>query len=149
METEKRIGNFRVNRKVAWVMCFPQPLHSLFSIQKALLRRLYASFLHSVGVEFRTPPPEPPGAFRQALHGRRIFVPQPPVGSGPRPLAALLLVQPPVAFDDDLLDLAKQPAVDQKFKVLAVHPGQQALEPRSPVYAPASGGMGAGASGMS
>jgi hypothetical protein len=28
METEKRIGDFRVNRKVAWGMCFPQALHT-------------------------------------------------------------------------------------------------------------------------
>jgi len=35
METEKRIGDFRVNRKVAWGISFPQRLHTRFSIRKA------------------------------------------------------------------------------------------------------------------
>jgi len=28
METEKRIGDFRVNRKVSWGITFPQNLHT-------------------------------------------------------------------------------------------------------------------------
>jgi hypothetical protein len=35
METEKRIGDFRVNRKVSWGITFPQKLHTGSSIQKA------------------------------------------------------------------------------------------------------------------
>ena len=42
--------------------------------------------------------------------------------------------------DDDFLDPAQQPALDQDVKFLAAHPGQQALEPCPGIYSWLSGG---------
>src|SRR5450759_901029 len=134
MESEKRIGHIRVNRKVAWVMCFPQPLHSPTSDQKALLRGFRAGFLHSIGVEVNTPPPKPLDAVRKAGDGRRVLVAKPAVRDRPRPRQALGFVEGAVAFDDDLLDLAQQAGLDEILEVLAGHPGQEALQPSGGGY---------------
>src|SRR5450756_1270017 len=142
METEKRIGHFRVNRKVAWVMCFPQPLHSPTSDQKALLRGFRAGFLHSIGVEVNTPPAQPLDAVRKAGDGRRVLVAKPAVGDRARPSQALGFVEGVVAFDDDLLDLAQQAGLDEIVEVLAGHPGQEALQPSRGGYVWVSGRVG-------
>ena len=48
-----------------------------------------------------------------------------------------------MAFEDDLLDLAEEPAFRQEREVLAGHPGEKALQPGPAVYFPsASGGSG-------
>lgn len=51
-----------------------------------------------------------------------------------------------VAVDHDLLDLPEQAALDQELKVLAAHPGQEALQPRPCAYSSFSG---AGVTGRS
>src|SRR5437868_11186206 len=104
METEKRIGDFRVNRKVAWGITFPQRLHTRASIRKAPLDGFRAGLVHSGGVERSALPSEPFHTLRQALHGHRIFVAEPVVGDRTRPPLSLRLVVPAVAVQHDPLD---------------------------------------------
>jgi hypothetical protein len=107
METEKRIGDFRVNRKVAWSIFSTTPAHPA-SIQKAAFSGILADFVHSIGVDLRSPPPQPFQAVLKSGHRHRILESQPPVYDRLGPLAALGLIEPPVASDDDLLDLAQK-----------------------------------------
>src|SRR5712692_8714288 len=102
METEKRIGDFRVNRKVTWGITFPQNLHTGCLIQISPFWGSGAGFVHSFGVECRTPFPQPPDPLGQSLHGRRVLVAKPAVGGGWRPGLALRLVEPAVTVEDDL-----------------------------------------------
>jgi hypothetical protein len=51
METEKRIGDFRVNRKVSWGITFPQNLHTASLIQISPFWGPGAGFVHSLCVE--------------------------------------------------------------------------------------------------
>jgi hypothetical protein len=44
METEKRIGDFRVNRKVSWGITFPQSIHNPFQIKKPFLDAFTQAF---------------------------------------------------------------------------------------------------------
>jgi hypothetical protein len=123
-------------------MCFPQALHTLISIQKAPLRGFHAGFVHSVRVELNTSPPQPSGAVYEACNGHRILVAKPPVCDGSRPLLPGRQIEPAVAFDDDLLDLAEQAGFHQLREVLAGHPGEKTLQAGSWVYSAASGGGG-------
>src|SRR6266550_9101736 len=102
METEKRIGHFRVNRKVSWGITFPQNLHTVRLIQIRPFWGLGAGFVHSLGIEYRTPFPELPDPFRKPLHRRRVLVAKPAVGGGRGPRFAPAFVLPAVSVDDDL-----------------------------------------------
>src|SRR5207245_7942353 len=102
METEKRIGDFRVNRKVSWGITFPQNLHTAYLIQNAPLARLCAGFVHSPGVEVRTLFPQPPDTLGQAGDRGRILVAQPPVSSRPGPRLGRPCMDGTVRVDDDL-----------------------------------------------
>src|SRR5207249_10159473 len=84
METEKRIGDFRVNRKVSWGITFPQNLHTGGSVRKPPFAGLCASFVHSPGVEICTLCPQPPDAVRQPRYRLGILVAKPPKGVRPR-----------------------------------------------------------------
>src|ERR1700704_658219 len=105
METEKRIGDFRVNRKVAWSTFSTTPAHPA-SIRKAAFCGILADFVHSIGVDLRSPPPQPFQAVLKSGHRHRILESQPPVRDRFGPLAPLACIELPVTFDDDLLDLA-------------------------------------------
>jgi hypothetical protein len=107
METEKRIGDFRVNRKVAWSIFFHNPCTPPISIRKAVFRGILADFVHSIGVDFRSPPPELAHTVLKPGHRHRVLEPKPPVRLRLGPVPALPLVEPAMAFDDNLLDLAK------------------------------------------
>src|SRR5206468_9912396 len=85
METEKRIGDFRVNRKVSWGITFPQNLHTAGSVRKPPFAGLCASFVHSPAVEICTLCPHPPDAVRQPRHRPGILVANPPIAFGPPP----------------------------------------------------------------
>src|SRR5258708_6235224 len=100
METEKRIGNFRVNRKVAWSNFFHNPCTPPPSIRKAVFHGILADFVHSFRVDFRSPPPELFQAVLKSGHRHRVLEAKPPVSLGPGPVPALPLVEPAVAFDD-------------------------------------------------
>src|SRR5712691_10343692 len=109
METEKRIGDFRVNRKVSWGITFPQNLHTRGLIQKPSFRGLCTGFVHSVGVETRTLLPQPPDPFRQPRHRSGILVAEPVVSvwaRGPRMVRQ-------VGLDDDLLHLLSEAALHE------------------------------------
>src|SRR5881296_48511 len=84
METEKRIGEFRVNRKVSWGITYPQKLQTTGLDRKPPFGGLCAGFVHSPGVEICTPYPQPPEAVRQPCHRLGILVAKPPVGVRPR-----------------------------------------------------------------
>src|SRR6266568_1442945 len=136
METEKRIGDFRVNRKVAWGISFPQRLHTRFSIRKAPGDPFGASFLHSDVVEGGTLQLELFHTLQQACQGHGILIAEPPIRYRWRPLFALLPVEPAVGFDDDRLDLTQKARVTpcDFGEVLASHPGQQAPEAVGSLY---------------
>ena len=102
METEKRIGHFRVNRKVSWGITFPQNLHTVRLIQIRPFWGLGAGFVHSLGIECRTPFPKLPDPLRKPRHRRRVLVAKPAVGGGRGPGFAPGFVQPAVSVDDDL-----------------------------------------------
>jgi hypothetical protein len=112
METEKRIGDFRVNRKVSWGISFPQKVHTALSVQKPQRTSLCAGFVHSLGVETRAHPGEPSHTLDQARDRVWILVPQPAIGVRPR--GAWMDVQ--VGPDDDLLDILQQPALEQALE---------------------------------
>src|SRR5579859_266253 len=146
METEKRIGDFRVNRKVAWGISFPQRLHTRFSVRKASGDPFGASFLHSVTIEGSALQLELFHTLQEALHRHGILVSKPAICDRPRPCSARLLVEPLVGFDHDRLDLAEKARFTrgEVGEVLLRHPGQEPLQPGGGFYetappAPAGG----------
>jgi hypothetical protein len=145
METEKRIGDFRVNRKVAWSIFFHNPCTPPPSIRKAVFHGILADFVHSIGVDIRSPPPELAHAVLEPCHRHRILEAKPPVRHSLGPVPALRLVQPAVAFNDYLFDLAKKaglPLAD-RGEVLLGHPLEQAIEAGAGNGAQVTGGAGA------
>jgi hypothetical protein len=145
METEKRIGDFRVNRKVAWSTFFHNRCTPPPSIRKAVFYGILADFVHSIGVDVRTPPPELFQAVLKPGHRHRVLETKPPVCHRLGPVPALHLVEPAVAFDDYLFDLANQaglPLAD-RGKVLLGHPLEQAIEVGASDGAQVAGGAGA------
>ena len=102
METEKRIGDFRVNRKVSWGITFPQNLHTGLLIRIAQFCRLCAGFVHSLGVEFCPLSSQPPDAFRESCDRVGILVAKPAIGVGPRRAR----VRREVRLDGYLFDIA-------------------------------------------
>ena len=74
METEKRIGDFRVNRKVSWGITFPQNLHTGLLIRIAQFCRLCAGFVHSLRFKCRPLPPQPPDAVGKARDRAHLLV---------------------------------------------------------------------------
>src|SRR6266581_7762708 len=142
METEKRIGDFRVYRKVSWGITFPQRLHTRASIRKAPPNGFRAGFVHSVGVERSTLPSERFHTLGQALHGHRILVVEPPVRDGTRPSFSLPFEVPAVAVEDDRLDLLEQARIaagDLRERPRG-HPGQEPGQPVGRLYCEASAG---------
>src|SRR6266702_936400 len=142
METEKRIGDFRVYRKVSWGFTFPQRLHTRASIRKAPPDGFRASFVHSGGVERSTLPSERFHTLGQALQGHRILVVEPAVGDGTRPSFSLPFEVPAVAVEDDSLDRLEQagiPAGDLRERPRG-HPGQEPGQPVGRRYLEASAG---------
>src|SRR5487761_27003 len=107
METEKRIGDFRVNRKVAWSIFSTTPAHPP-SIRKAVFCGILADFIHSIGVDLRSPHSEFFQAVPKPRHGHRILKAKPPVRHRLRPRAPLAFVEPAMGFDHDLLRLAQK-----------------------------------------
>src|ERR1700692_2794226 len=107
METEKRIGDFRVNRKVAWSIFSTTPAHPP-SIRKAVFSGILADFVHSTGVDLRSPLSELFQAILKPRHRARILKSEPPVRPRLRPREALALVEPAMAFDHDLFHLAQK-----------------------------------------
>src|SRR5690348_9167997 len=101
METEKRIGDFRVNRKVSWGITLPQNLHTGSLIQISPFWGPPAGFVHSLGVEFGTPPAQLPDPVGQPRHGIGVLVAKPAIRQrrGPRP--ALRRSEPVVRVDHD------------------------------------------------
>src|ERR1700751_4541679 len=79
METEKRIGDFRVNRKVSWGITFPQNLHTGLLIRIAQFCRLCAGFVHSLRFKSRPLPPQPPDAVRKTRDRVRVLVAKPAI----------------------------------------------------------------------
>src|SRR5438046_5400059 len=119
METEKRIGDFRVNRKVSWGITFPQRLHTRASIRKAPPGGLRAGFVHSGGVERSALAREPLNPLRQALYGHRILVVEPAVGDRARPSFPLAFIVTAVAVEHyslDLLEEARIPGGDPRAR---------------------------------
>jgi len=112
METEKRIGDFRVNRKVSWGISFPQKVHTGLSVQKPQRASLCAGFVHSLGVEARVHPRQPFRSVDQARHRVGILVAEPAVGVGPGRAGMELKV----GADDDLLDVLEQSALEQALE---------------------------------
>src|SRR5487761_851829 len=106
METEKRIGDFRGNRKVAWSIFSTTPAHP-HSIRKAEFYGILADFVHSIGVDPRSAPAKLPQAVLKPGHRHRILEAQPPVRDWLGPVAALAVIKTVVAFDHDLFDLAQ------------------------------------------
>jgi len=130
METEKRIGDFRVNRKVAWSILFHNPCTAPPSIRKAVFHGILADFVHSIGVDLRSPPPELFQAVPEPGHRHRVLESKPSVRDGLGPAPALPLIEVAVARDDYLFDLANQaglPLAD-RGEVLPGHPLEHAIE---------------------
>src|SRR5882762_2769859 len=126
METEKRIGNFRVNRKVAWSI-FSTTAAQPASIRKAAFCSILADFVHSVRFNVCAPPPELFQAVPKPSHWQRILKAKPAVRDRLRPGPTLGLVEQAVAFDDHILDLAEKArlsGVDVR-EVLLHHPIEQ------------------------
>ena|SRR5215469_13764568 len=84
METEKRIGDFRVNRKVSWGITFPQQLHNWGLVQNPKLRSLCPGFVHSFSIELRPRFAQPPDPIQEALDRLRVLVMEPVVSLWPR-----------------------------------------------------------------
>src|SRR5215467_7281430 len=101
METEKRIGDFRVNRKVSWGITFPQNLHTGGLIQKPPLASLCAGFVHSLRVERRPADHQQVEPFGELRNRVRILVTEPAISLRTR--AARMNRQ--VGLDDDLFDV--------------------------------------------
>jgi hypothetical protein len=132
METEKRIGDFRVNRKVAWGIFFHSPCTPPPSIRKAVFFGLPTDFLHSVRVESPTFPHKLPDALLEACNWLWILETQPSVCNRLGPGPAFLFIKQSVAFDHYLLGLAQQArlAGAHPREILPSHPLEQALEAR-------------------
>src|ERR1700694_3292792 len=129
METEKRIGDFRVNRKVAWGIFFHNPCTTRPSIRKAAFCGILANFVHSIGVECRSPPPEPFHAVQEPGQRHWVLKSEPVVCDGLGPHLTLLLVQAAMALDHYLLDRAWEArlAGSDSSEILHGHPSKQAL----------------------
>ena len=95
-----------------------------------MLYGILADFVHSIRVDTRSPTPQLFQAVLKPGHRHRILEPKPPVCHRLGPLAALGFIEPAVAFDDDLLDLAKEagfPRAD-RGEVLPRDPFEQEIE---------------------